>query len=1090
MTKRSQKNSISRSVYGLYPENCGRSRFALALHAVAVPTYLKIFCLWHDAVNVAMSRLRNVEKQKVKSSCSHAKLVATAILASMISAYSAVVKADDPVINTPTDFIVSSDADTVFSVANGNAISIIDPGNSSDEFLVSISVPATKGTLALADTSSLTFANGNNTSMIEIRGSIASIEAALDGLTLSIVAGCECDLSLELDITVLRLISTGFVNSGFEEPLVPGDDFTTYLEADVPGWSTSAADNEIEFWPSGFRGVPAHTGDQFVEINANSVAILSQVFTPLDAGVPLRFAFAHRGRSGTDSVRVVANDLGLDGDVGGGDDTVLFDQIFSSPEGSWSEYFVDLGDSTGNSVRVEFDTSSFGGGSSGNFIDSVEFINTFNKKDQTVSLNFDSDTDGIVNQIDTDDDNDGIPDSVENANSSILLDSDNDGTANHCDIDSDGDGIGDSIEAGANPLAPVDTDGDGTPDYLDLDADGDGISDAIEAGVPAALPVDTDGDNTPDYLDLDSDGDRVDDSVELAVDTDGDGIADFRDGDSDGDGVTDAIEGTGDTDGDGIPDRLEQRVDSDGFGLPDFLDVDSDNDGVPDAVEGAADSDGDGIPDYLDSDSDNDTLTDTFEAGGDDADGDGVIDGFVDVDGDGMDDNTSLTPLLIPDTDSDGTVDMLDVDSDGDGIPDEVEAGSEPTEPVDTDSDGIPDFQELDSDNDGITDSIEAGGNPSEPADTDGNGIPDFQESLAPPPVVDSDGDGDGDGIPDTIEGTDDTDIDGVPDYLDIDSDNDGLPDSVEAGGTSVPADTDGDGIFDFLDRDSDNDGLTDTLEAGGSDIDGDGIVDNFIDNNGDGHDDGVGVAPLSDADFDGDGFVDRLDVDSDNDGLSDVFESLGSGVDNDGDGQVDNIVDANNDGLADGVSVNASLDTDDDGASNHLDLDSDGDNLTDLAESGGADVNNDGRVDAWSDSDGDGVPDNVDFDLIGGDDIDGDGIVDKADVDFSDLPDSDGDGIVDSFDTNPDGDGFIPFSETPITNAVLPDLNDNGVPDLLESAQAQGASSTGRIQTGLDGVGCSVASPGDKRDPFLMILMMVSSLWILVSRKLRRQFV
>ena len=152
--------------------------------------------------------------------------------------------------------------------------------------------------------------------------------------------------------------------------------------------------------------------------------------------------------------------------------------------------------------------------------------------------------------------------------------------------------------------------------------------------------------------------------------------------------------------------------------------------------------------------------------------------------------------------------------------------------------------------------------------------------------------------------------------------------------------------------------------------------------------------------------------------------------------------------------------------------------------------MNNDGRVDAWSDSDGDGVPDNVDFDLIGGDDIDGDGIVDKADVDFSDLPDSDGDGIVDSFDTNPDGDGFIPFSETPITNAVLPDLNDNNVPDLLESAEAQGASSAGRIQTGLDGVGCSVSSSGQKRDPFLMILMMVSSLWILISRKLRRQFV
>ena len=755
------KNSISRSVRSLYLTSHMRSRLTLALSVLAAPIYSKILCSWHDAASVVMSGLRKIEIRKEKSSCSHANTIVTGILALMVSIYGVAAQADDPIVSTPTGLIISSGADTVFSSANGNAISIIDPDNSSDEFLVSVSVPETKGTLALADTSTLAFAHGNNTSTIEIRGSIASIEAALDGLTLSIVAGCECDLSLELDITVLRLISTGFINSGFEEPLVPGDEFVTYLEADVPGWSTSAADNEIEFWPSGFNDVPAHTGNQFVEINANSVAILSQVFTPLDAGVPLRFAFAHRGRSGTDSVRVVANDLGLDGDVGGGDDTVLFDQVFSSPEGSWSEYFVDLGDSTGNSVIVEFDTSSFAGGSSGNFIDSVEFINTFNKKDQTVSLNFDSDTDGIVNQIDTDDDNDGIPDSVENANSSILLDSDNDGTANHCDIDSDGDGIGDSIEAGVNPLVPMDTDGDGIPDYLDLDADGDGISDAIEAGAPSAIPVDsdgdgtpdyldldsdgdgisdaieagapsampadTDGDRTPDYLDLDSDGDGVDDSIERAVDTDGDGTADFRDIDSDGDGVFDVIEGTGDADGDGISDRLERRDDSDGLGLPDYLDVDSDNDGVPDEVEGSDDSDGDSIPDYLDSDSDNDTLTDTIEAGGDDGDGDGVVDGFVDSDNDGLDDNTSLTPLLIPDTDGDGTVDMLDVDSDGDGIPDEVEAGSEPAEPLDSDGDGVPNFQEQDSDNDGIADSVEAGDNPAEPVDTDSNGIPDYQ---------------------------------------------------------------------------------------------------------------------------------------------------------------------------------------------------------------------------------------------------------------------------------------------------------------------------------------------------------------------------
>ena len=53
-----------------------------------------------------------------------------------------------------------------------------------------------------------------------------------------------------------------------------------------------------------------------------------------------------------------------------------------------------------------------------------------------------------------------------------------------------------------------------------------------------------------------------------------------------------------------------------------------------------------------------------------------------------------------------------------------------------------------------------------------------------------------------------DSDLDGIPDYLDTDSDNDGIPDAVEAGPTpGTPVDSDGDGIPDYLDTDSDNDG-------------------------------------------------------------------------------------------------------------------------------------------------------------------------------------------------------------------------------------------------------------------------------------------
>jgi len=75
-------------------------------------------------------------------------------------------------------------------------------------------------------------------------------------------------------------------------------------------------------------------------------------------------------------------------------------------------------------------------------------------------------------------------------------------------------------------------------------------------------------------------------------------------------------------------------------------------------------------------------------------------------------------------------------DSDSDKIPDDVE-GCEPG--GDTDHDKIPDYLDTDADGDGVPDSMEAGPDPTKPVDTDGDGLPDFKDS-------DSDGDGVGDG--------------------------------------------------------------------------------------------------------------------------------------------------------------------------------------------------------------------------------------------------------------------------------------------------------------------------------------------------------
>ncbi len=171
----------------------------------------------------------------------------------------------------------------------------------------------------------------------------------------------------------------------------------------------------------------------------------------------------------------------------------------------------------------------------------------------------------------TDVDLDGIADEID-PDISIRIDTDGDGMFDDEDMDDDNDGIPDDIEG--NGL--VDTDSDGIPDSLDLDSDNDGLMDVDEAGNTAA---DTNGDGMIDgAVDdngmplngsgevTDSDGDGIPDSqepngVDVSTDTDGDGITDDLDADDDGDGVSDVDEGTGDSNGDGIPDSLDPDTD-------------------------------------------------------------------------------------------------------------------------------------------------------------------------------------------------------------------------------------------------------------------------------------------------------------------------------------------------------------------------------------------------------------------------------------------------------------------------------------------------------------------------------------------------
>ncbi|MFD2591972.1 choice-of-anchor L domain-containing protein, partial [Aquimarina hainanensis] len=221
--------------------------------------------------------------------------------------------------------------------------------------------------------------------------------------------------------------------------------------------------------------------------------------------------------------------------------------------------------------------------------------------------------------------------------------------------------------------------------------------DLIEFALQTCVSRDSDNDGKPDYLDLDSDNDGIADIIEAGgIDTDGDGAIDYP-----------------------TPGDPTSMTDADGDGLEDSVDTIDSGSGAGEVTSGTAllnpDSDNDGIVDSLDLDSDNDGLTDISEAGGVDTDGDGEIDyptpgdptSMADVDGDGFadsvdtDDNTVAgtgdggTMLPLPNTDGTGGLDYQDIDSDGDGIVDNIEGqptvGYVAPSGTDTDGDGIDD---------------------------------------------------------------------------------------------------------------------------------------------------------------------------------------------------------------------------------------------------------------------------------------------------------------------------------------------------------------------------------------------------------------
>ncbi|MDB2606353.1 Ig-like domain-containing protein, partial [Zobellia sp.] len=244
----------------------------------------------------------------------------------------------------------------------------------------------------------------------------------------------------------------------------------------------------------------------------------------------------------------------------------------------------------------------------------------------------------------------------------------------------------------------------------------------------------------------------------------------------------------------------------------------------------ACDTDLDGIPNFFDLDSDNDGIYDAVEAGHNAAHSSGEVTGNVGLDGvpdavqGGGNEDAGTVNYTISDSETvpDDIPDYLDLDSDGDGLPDNIEAqttaGYTPQNaddtatyetnkgvnsaylggitPENTDGADTPDYLDLDSDNEGANDTTEAGLSLAN-ADADNDGLDDNTDATAdysdPNGTIDD---------PTTLPNTQNS---GDPQ---VDYRDDG---TIEDCGT---VDSDNDGIFDDCDLDDDNDGILDSVEC------------------------------------------------------------------------------------------------------------------------------------------------------------------------------------------------------------------------------------------------------------------------------------
>ena len=268
----------------------------------------------------------------------------------------------------------------------------------------------------------------------------------------------------------------------------------------------------------------------------------------------------------------------------------------------------------GANARAWGDFVSVGGVGSGK--GNEAYLDTYTWLDEALSSaitihsvdgTLDTDGEGLTDYVercttgtdptDPDTDGDSVNDFRETGGGMPGVDTDGDGTIDALDTDDDDDCVLtiDEDPNGDGDPTNDNTDGDGSPNYLDNDDDGDGVLSCLEDANGDGDPTndDADGDGIPDYLEPDSDGDcELRATIPAIMCADGEDMCPYAPESANGymdiDGCPEP-----DQDMDGVPDDIDNCVvtpnpdqeDLDGDRMGDACDDDIDGDGLLNGCE-------------------------------------------------------------------------------------------------------------------------------------------------------------------------------------------------------------------------------------------------------------------------------------------------------------------------------------------------------------------------------------------------------------------------------------------------------------------------------------------------------------------------